>query len=152
MYELSAKIYNCLTEIIKFLVAFSPKRKVHTSRLSMMPPSLNASTLNLRKAEMENNPSLELELAYSEYVSSYAELLLEKKNLKDTEVSFTKSINSLQEEVWSLQEKCKLIETRISDIKALSCINDYADIVQINIKHFIGELLINQWELLPMST
>lgn len=129
-----------LLKLSIIFLAFSPKRKtVHTSRLSAMPPSLNASTINLRKAEIENNPSLELELAYSEYISACAESLLEKKNLKDTEVSLKKSINSLEEETKSLQEKCRLFQTRINDVKTLSCLNDYTDFVQMNTKDFIGK-------------
>ena len=106
--------------------------------MSTVPaPNLNATVMNLRKLELENN-NLELELAYSEYVASFAELILEKKILKDTEVSFCNSMKSICEDVKSLQEKRKLIETRIRDVRALSCLNDYIDIVQSNTQNFKG--------------
>ncbi|XP_058793402.1 uncharacterized protein LOC131665509 [Phymastichus coffea] len=106
----------------------SPKRSVHTSRMSMMPSSGNSS-VNLRKIELENN-NLELELIYSEYVSSYAELFLEQKSLKEDEDSFEISLKKAHKETKSLLENKKSIETRINDIKALTCINDYLDSVQ----------------------
>jgi hypothetical protein len=128
-------------KIIKSLADFSPKRKLHTSRQSTLPSTLNTSNIYLRKLELENN-NLELELAYSEYISSHAELILEKKIFQDTEIALTSSIKSLYEDTKCLQEKFKLIETRINDVKALSWLNDYVDDVQSRTKDFIGKLNI----------
>ncbi|XP_011495729.1 PREDICTED: uncharacterized protein LOC105360513 [Ceratosolen solmsi marchali] len=120
------------------LNTFSPKKKLYTSRQSTLPATLNASTIFLRRLELENN-NLELELAYSEYVSSNAELILEKKIFRDTELTLTNSIKSIYEETKYLQEKFKLLETRIKDIKALSWLNDYVDDVQSHTKDFIDK-------------
>ena len=93
--------------------------------------------------ELENN-NLEMELLYSEYVASVGENILENKLLKDTEAMYIKSIKQLHEETKSLQEKFKIIETRMNDIRVFSYANDFADnIIQKN-KDFKGNLFATQ--------
>ncbi|XP_031789623.1 uncharacterized protein LOC100680311 [Nasonia vitripennis] len=143
---------------MSMMSTMSPKRKVHTSRMSMMPPpslnttnasrlstmpppaSLNTtSSADLRKMQLENN-NLELELMYSQYIASYAGLILEKKKLKEAEESFSKTMLSLREETRVLLEKYQALKTRLKDIQAYSDLNDYMDIIQENMNEFINKL------------
>lgn len=87
--------------------------------------------------ELEYN-NLELELAYSQYVASYAELILEQKCLEDTKVFRDNSMKKNHKETQSLMNKCKLIETRVNDAEVLSYLNDYVDSVQTIINKFQG--------------
>lgn len=70
---------------------------------------------------------MDVDLAYGEYIQSFAELILEKKNLKSTESSLSKSINGIFKEVKSLQIMSKLIRTKMKDTKNLSNLNIYMD-------------------------
>lgn len=86
---------------------------------------------------------MELELMYSQYIASHAELILEKKKLKEAEESFSKTMLSLREETRILLETYKLLKTRLNDIQAYSDLNDYMDIIQENMKEFISKDFIN---------
>ncbi|KAJ8687431.1 hypothetical protein QAD02_023225 [Eretmocerus hayati] len=114
----------------------SPKRKPPGTKTPMSPAS---STLNLRKVESENI-TLDLDLAYSEYVASCAQLILEKKILKDAESRSVNLMKKIHEETKSLEDKCNLILKRIGDVKLLSCLDNQVDIMKIDLKEFTENL------------
>ncbi|KAJ8679641.1 hypothetical protein QAD02_015428 [Eretmocerus hayati] len=106
----------------------SPKTRKPLSRHSTMPSAfLNASKINLRRIELETT-NIDLELAYNDYVASFAELILEKEILKTSEVTLCDSITKLHEETKVLREQFQSLEKRLNDIKIMSSINDYQDL------------------------
>ncbi|XP_014204061.1 uncharacterized protein LOC106636235 [Copidosoma floridanum] len=115
----------------------SPRRKLHPTRASSM--SLNLPNASLRKLEAENY-NLDMELAYSDYVASHLELILEKEALRNAEKCFTTSIKNLCEETKALHEKYKLIETRIKEVKAAGHLTDYQDKIAFVVKNVKADL------------
>ena len=116
----------------------SPRRKTTanaTIRTNHISSTIGIS--NLRKLELENN-NLELELMYSNYIASVAEKVLEEKALIETEKKFIKLVKNMHEETKILNNKCRDLKLRNSEIELLINLKSTTDNEIKSIEQFEG--------------
>lgn len=114
------------------------------NKLGMLPAHLSSSNSNLRKLELENT-NLELEIDYNNYISSFAELVLEKKLLNKEKESTEMKLRNCQKQTKTLRDKCQISLERIIDTQYLSALNDSVENSLENLATFHGKNILAKY-------